>query len=170
MTPQALYDLYLAQPGCDIVAHLPFLRESAHGDMLEIGVRGGASTSALLSGLDDKEGGHLWSVDFQPCMHFPQHPRWTFLQMHSLTDAPNILAAVPEPLDVLFIDGDHSYDAARSDLRVYGPLMRSGGLILMHDVDLLGAGVRNALEDYAGGLKLTPEYHPGSYGLGILRV
>lgn len=170
MNPQNVYELYLAQPSCDIVTHLPFLRESANGSMLEIGVRGGASTSALLSGLDDKNSGHLWSVDLAPCAHFPDHPRWTFLMMHSLEDAPNILAAVPESLDLLFIDGDHSYDAAASDLRVYGPLVRKAGLILMHDVDLEGAGVRNALEQYAQGRGLVPEYHTGSFGLGILRV
>jgi predicted O-methyltransferase YrrM len=44
-----------------------------------------------------------------------------------------------EPLDVLFIDGDHSYDGVKSDFELYGPLVRVGGLIGIHDIN----------EDYA---------------------
>jgi predicted O-methyltransferase YrrM len=40
-----------------------------------------------------------------------------------------------EPLDVLFIDGDHSYDGVRSDFELYGPLVREGGLIGIHDIN-----------------------------------
>jgi hypothetical protein len=37
-------------------------------------------------------------------------------------------------LDLLFIDGDHAGDGARRDWEDYGPLVRPGGLILVHDV------------------------------------
>lgn len=39
-----------------------------------------------------------------------------------------------EPIDLLFIDGDHSYDGALSDFSRYSQLVRPGGLICMHDV------------------------------------
>ena len=38
------------------------------------------------------------------------------------------------PIDVLFIDADHSYDGVRTDYELYAPLVRPGGLICMHDV------------------------------------
>lgn len=38
------------------------------------------------------------------------------------------------PIDVLHIDGDHSYEGVDSDYRMYSPLVRSGGLVLVHDV------------------------------------
>lgn len=40
-----------------------------------------------------------------------------------------------EPLDFLFIDGDHSYDGVRADFERYGRLVRPGGLIALHDVN-----------------------------------
>jgi predicted O-methyltransferase YrrM len=40
-----------------------------------------------------------------------------------------------EPLDLLFIDGDHSYDGVRADFERYGRLVRPGGLIALHDVN-----------------------------------
>ena len=39
-----------------------------------------------------------------------------------------------EPLDFLFIDGDHSYDGVRQDYESYAPLVRPGGLIGFHDI------------------------------------
>jgi predicted O-methyltransferase YrrM len=37
-------------------------------------------------------------------------------------------------LDLLFIDGDHSYDGALSDFNRYSQLVRPGGLVCLHDV------------------------------------
>jgi len=37
------------------------------------------------------------------------------------------------PIDVLHIDGDHSYRGAVGDLLWYSPLVRDGGLVLLHD-------------------------------------
>jgi len=40
-----------------------------------------------------------------------------------------------EKLDALFIDGDHSYDGVRADFERYAPLVRSGGIVALHDVN-----------------------------------
>jgi cephalosporin hydroxylase len=39
-----------------------------------------------------------------------------------------------EKLDYLFLDGDHTYEGVRQDFAMYAPLVRSGGLIALHDV------------------------------------
>jgi predicted O-methyltransferase YrrM len=41
-----------------------------------------------------------------------------------------------EPLDFLFIDGDHSYEGVRKDFEMYSPLVRKGGIIAFHDIVL----------------------------------
>jgi predicted O-methyltransferase YrrM len=38
------------------------------------------------------------------------------------------------PVDVLFIDGDHTEAGARADYELYGSLVRPGGLIGFHDI------------------------------------
>ena len=38
------------------------------------------------------------------------------------------------PLDLLLVDGDHSYGGVRSDVEMYGPLVGPGGTIALHDV------------------------------------
>ena len=39
-----------------------------------------------------------------------------------------------ELLDLLFIDGDHTYTGVRSDYLMYHPLVRPGGLVAFHDI------------------------------------
>ena len=38
------------------------------------------------------------------------------------------------PIDLLWIDGDHSYAGVRQDVEMYGPLVRAGGMIALHDI------------------------------------
>ena len=38
------------------------------------------------------------------------------------------------PLDLLFIDGDHSFEGVSGDFRLYSPLVKEGGLIMFHDI------------------------------------
>lgn len=39
-----------------------------------------------------------------------------------------------QALDYLFIDGDHSYEGVKCDFGMYGPKVRKGGLIAVHDI------------------------------------
>lgn len=50
----------------------------------------------------------------------------------TLAEVRGLLAG--RPIDLLFIDGDHSYEGVRADFMTYGPLVRKGGLIVLHDI------------------------------------
>jgi glycosyltransferase involved in cell wall biosynthesis/predicted O-methyltransferase YrrM len=62
--------------------------------------------------------------------------------MHFLprdSHAPETLEALEtilagRKIDLLHIDGDHTYEGVKSDYEMYAPLVRSGGLIAFHDV------------------------------------
>ena len=43
-------------------------------------------------------------------------------------------ALTPNGVDVLFIDGDHSYDGVSGDFRLYSPLVVPGGIVGLHDI------------------------------------
>ena len=53
-------------------------------------------------------------------------------------------------IDLLFIDGDHSYDAVMSDLIRWAPMVRPNGYMLLHDY-IIGETdkVYGALRDYS---------------------
>lgn len=39
-----------------------------------------------------------------------------------------------DKLDILFIDGDHSYAGVKTDFLTYSPLVKKGGLVVFHDI------------------------------------
>ena len=159
---------YWLEHWSDVQDHLPTLYAAARGNVLELGVRAGVSTCALLAGVAD-HGGHVWSVDINDCRPaIGPHPDWTFTQADSC-DAAAIDA--PEQLSALFIDTEHTADRTYRELSLWGPRVQPGGVILLHDTDDMSTypGVRNAIERYCADTGRTPEYREGSYGLGVIR-
>ncbi len=54
---------------------------------------------------------------------------------HSWTTVDDVETLLQnKKLDVLFIDGDHKYSGIMQDFEMYSPLVRSGGLVVFHDI------------------------------------
>jgi predicted O-methyltransferase YrrM len=54
---------------------------------------------------------------------------------HAETTAAQVRRLLADqPIDFLFIDGDHGYDGARRDWDLYSPMVRENGLIAFHDI------------------------------------
>jgi predicted O-methyltransferase YrrM len=170
----------------DIVQHLPTLYETVCGYdkpvVLELGVRWGTSTAALLAAVDEVDG-HLWSVDIAQ----PQYPqwwhetgRWTLTVGDDCHD--DVVAAQPAELDVLFIDTVHTYEHTSKELRLWVPKVKPGGVVLCHDTELNGAEllrlwgpqpkfpVAEALNDYCAEAGITWTNTTGCYGLGTIHI
>jgi SAM-dependent methyltransferase len=154
----------------DIQRHLPRLRRAGRGTVLELGVRSGNSTAALLAGVE-RHGGAVWSVDVDPtCAEtFRGHPQWHFVCADSRDKDTIREAGFPQQLDVLFIDTLHEYEQTRSELALWGPSVRPGGRILLHDVEV-AAGVWRAVREYCNTHRLPYRLAHGSNGLGVVYV
>lgn len=74
------------------------------------------------------------------------------------------------PLDVLFIDGDHSYEGVKADYTMYGPLVRPGGLIAFHDTVYIADVTRFWNEVKAGqdAEELTGPVPGRGFGIGLI--
>lgn len=80
--------------------------------------------------------------------------RVTILRMSSEEAAE----AVPDELDYVYIDADHSYESCYNDIRLWWPKIKRGGMMAGHDVFFPGViGVTNALIRFAveTGLQIT---------------
>jgi len=73
----------------------------------------------------------------------PFGSRWTFVKDFSEKIAPTWT----EPLDFLFIDGDHAYEAVLRDYNQWVPLLKQGGIFAIHDFRMSRPG--------------GPKFHPG---------
>ena len=75
---------------------------------------------------------------------------------------------IPTPIDLLHIDGLHTWEAVATDFATFGPLVRPGGLVLFHDVCSSWVDVRRFWDT------LRPHYRTHtishSNGLGILEM
>lgn len=100
--------------------------------ILELGVRGGHSTSALLYGcaLTDS---HLTSIDISDhlfnCPEELKH-RWTFIK----NDALEFLQKNTETYDMIFIDDWHAEEHVYQELSLLKNKVGLGNLILLHDL------------------------------------
>ena len=71
---------------------------------------------------------------------FPEFARRTqrLVCLEGPSQSPRLLARVRQsldgPLDVLLIDGDHAYESVKRDFELYAPLVRPGGLVILHDI------------------------------------
>jgi len=58
-----------------------------------------------------------------------------------------------EKIDLLFIDGDHSYAGEMADYQLYSPLVRDGGIIALHDTHSI-PDVGRVFNDIPGKVKI----------------
>ena len=72
------------------------------------------------------------------------HPR--FIKATSEDAFYNFFVLQDIKIDLLFIDGDHSYEHAKHDISKYYSKVRSGGLFSGHDFSL--PGVTRALKEF----------------------
>lgn len=52
----------------------------------------------------------------------------------------------PYPVDLVFLDADHRYEAVKADIAAWWPHVRTGGLLIGHDYHL--GGVRQAVDEF----------------------
>jgi predicted O-methyltransferase YrrM len=143
-------------------------RDATGGPVAEIGRFKGGSTFVFASALPD--GVELWSYDFHVALR-PDMPGEQLdaelhdaLERYGLAHKVKLLVAdsrtaepPPAALEVLFIDGDHSYEGAKADFERWGEFVRPGGHLLFHDaVDTGGYG-----NHYPGVVRLVSEIGEG---------
>lgn len=104
-------------------------------NVLEIGTVG--ATFFLLSKLSTGKKASVDINDASMRLHFGLYGHdWRFFQGNSQT--PEMKKQVSEYCDfydLIFIDGDHSYEGVKRDFENYRTLLSDRGVILFHDVD-----------------------------------
>ncbi len=136
--------------------------------VLELGVRGGESTVALLEGVHRTEG-TLYSVDVAPCVEardliesYRLGSRWTFYQANDLEFGKGQIGE----MDLIFIDTSHEYQHTVDEIKLYAPLLRKGGAFAFHDTESF-PDVMRAIQDTI--LDWPIELWTNNNGLGIAR-
>ncbi len=117
--------------------------------VVEIGTAKGG-TLAVWCALADSAA-TLVSIDLPGGMHGGGYPKWRTLVYRRFTQPKQSLyllrvdshlpatwedlkKILPDKIDFLFIDGDHTYEGVKKDFEMYSPLVRDGGIVAFHDI------------------------------------
>lgn len=77
----------------------------------------------------------------------------------------NAMSLVPDNIDFLYIDGNHSYKYVYSDLKNYYPKVKTGGIIMGDDAIDTDESKRNEAND------VYVEWYPGCFGnYGVIKA
>ncbi len=162
-------------------------------NLLEIGTGNGgslfllshtASPGATLVSLDIRGGpfgggyprwrGHLYRA-FRSQGQRMFLPRMNSHEVEALQAVESIVNG--GKLDLVFLDGDHSYAGVKRDLEIYAPLVRAGGRIVISDIvpgryENVGESPRfwQEIRGQFDWEEIVDDWNQGSFGFGILRV
>lgn len=65
---------------------------------------------------------------------FDNRVKWIVGDSHLESTKNELTSLLHKWIDLLFIDGDHSYQGVKQDFEMYSPLVKDGGLIVFHDI------------------------------------
>jgi hypothetical protein len=139
-------------------------REATGGCIVEIGTFRGKSTVACALGARAGGGVRVYAVDpFEPFVgacggRFGPADRPHLLRNLLLAgvadnvwllhaDSALVTAAWRAPVALLWVDGDHAYEAVRRDVELWLPFVTPGGTVALHDSTDPKLGVRRVVEE-----------------------
>lgn len=142
--------------------------------IVEIGSYLGASANFLAAGVKAKEG-KVFAVDTWENQGMTEGPRDTYTEFLQNTStlkdwivpmrgqSSDMAKSFDDKIDLLFIDGDHSYDGVVSDIKAWLPKLRDNGMVIFHDWEW-AEGVRRAIEEIVRPLQTEePTILPNMY-------
>ena len=108
---------------------------------LEVGTAFGY-TSLYMAHVHTME--RVWTVDIKPCQEAKENFEkfdWGRKIRQITGDSLKIdLPVKPGQLDLLFLDSDYSYEYLKSEWERYTPLVKKGGIVVIHDTQQAPVG------------------------------
>lgn len=120
--------------------------------IVNIGACFGTSTLAMLEARPDA---FIFSIDIAICPKEAEHIRQAGLDearvVRLLGPSQRVGAYWPWPVDLVFVDGAHDYDAVCLDIEIWRGNVKPGGILAFHDVGKsFLPHVKRAVEDRMG--------------------
>lgn len=129
----------------------------------EIGFGGGRSTLLFLE-VARELGGHVYSIEKEPSEKAIEAVAG-YDEQFTLITGDSRETDFPVELDVLFIDGDHSYEGVEADFHRHIQRVRAGGVCFLHDPVSYAESVGRFCREMD-----IPTILVGGAGLGVVPV
>jgi predicted O-methyltransferase YrrM len=179
----------------EILRLVELIRSFQPATVCEIGAAGGGTT--FLMAFAASSDATIISLD----LNFPQvrktaigsfaRDEQKIICLEEDSHRPKAVQALKESLpgkslDILYLDGDHSYEGVKADFQTFSPLVRPGGLIIFHDI-VPDYKTRYGIEtpSYVGGVpqfweeiktsyatieEIVEDFGQDGFGIGVLSL
>ncbi len=107
-----------------------YCKKKCDGVLLEIGRKYGGSTVIMAASLDQ---GSLYSIDIVMHKQVKENIRPYKDKIHLITGNSKEIEWNTK-LDLVFVDGDHSFVGVKRDVEKFTPFINLGGYVVFHDV------------------------------------
>lgn len=108
-------------------------------NVVELGTWYGGSIQHIYYGLGDRQDVSCITID--KVRHEPGVPLdidERVKQIIGFSQAPETVAQIPDGIDFLFIDTDHSYDQVAAEWKAYEPKLADGCIVALDDIHAIG--------------------------------
>lgn len=140
----------------------------------EVGIYKGACSVAFAQALSDNGGGELHCVDILdndfPTIRAEIEKLGDLVSSYFYHGDSAVIASegnLPK-FDLIFIDADHSYAGVRRDVDKYWPLLKEGGVMVLHDSVMWEGVRRTAKELFESGVKVITLATSGGSGVTVI--
>jgi predicted O-methyltransferase YrrM len=136
------------------------LQQGKDAVLLEVGSYLGASACFLAAATKEQGGkARVYCVDTWQNQGMSEGPRDTWEEFHRNIrpfasciiplrgDSETVARGFDRTIDLLFLDGDHSYEACSRDVRGWLPRLKKRGTVVFHDYGW-AEGVRRAVDEW----------------------
>lgn len=146
-------------------------RTTGRGEVVEIGTMSGKSTIALAFGRRRAGGRPIHTIDIVEHPDLASNLARTGVDDHVIRHvarSSSVARTWSRPIELLWIDADHSYRGLRTDLRLWTPHVVPGGIVAIHDypgfddTDQKALGVRRALLSRPSRWRVVSDREAGS--------
>lgn len=137
----------------DLWIYQELLHASRPDVVIETGTASGGSALYMAHVMDAIGHGRIITIDVAPDPGRPLHPRITYLNASSIDPATcarvqSMLAPTDQPLIIL--DSLHNKDHVLAELRLWSPLVKEGGHLIVEDTNINGRPVHTDFEPDQG--------------------
>ena len=107
-----------------------YCKKVSSGVLVEIGRKYGGSTVLMSSSLVQ---GHLYSIDIVEHQCVYEYTK-SYKDKITFITGDSKMVEWDIPIDLIFIDGDHSYEGVKNDIKKFTPHIKKNGYVIFHDV------------------------------------
>lgn len=119
--------------------------------LVEVGTGKGVSLGRLLLGLSLHTDVLVWTIDLQECEKAADYvsecqiPNWRYKFL--VGDSAEIGSQWQEPLNMIYLDGSHTYEGVCKDVAAWYPHLADKGILVFHDYGNRKHEVTKAVDD-----------------------